>query len=208
MKKLAVLTILSLLISLNAGSQIRLGLRGGISTAYFNARDIVVPNEYRIETIDNANIGFHGGFMAQVSFFGVFLQPELLLSTVGNEVRVSDLRENGAVEQIREQRFTKLDFPILAGMRFGPARLGIGPVGTIMLYTDSELEDHPQIQERYRNATFGYQVGAGLDFSVFALDLKYEGNLTRLGSSMVVAGQERDFDARSRQVILSVGIFF
>ncbi len=208
MKKLAVLTILSLLISLNAGSQIRLGLRGGISTAYFNARDIVVPNEYRIETIDNANIGFHGGFMAQVSFFGVFVQPELLLSTVGNEVRVTDLRGNGAVEQIREQKFTRLDFPVLAGMRFGPARVGIGPVGTIRLFTDSELRDHPEIHERYNTATFGYQVGAGVDILFLALDLKYEGNLTRLGSSMVVAGQERDFDARSRQVLLSVGIFF
>ena len=208
MKKLAALIILALLISLDAGSQIRLGLRGGISTAYFNARDILIPNEYRIETIDNANIGFHGGFIAQVSFFGVFLQPELLLSTFGNEVRVTDLRGNGAVTQIREQSFTKLDFPVLAGMRFGPARLGIGPVGTIMLLTDSELEDHPDIQERYRNATFGYQVGVGLDILFLALDLKYEGNLTRLGSSMVVASQEREFDARSRQVLLSVGIFF
>jgi hypothetical protein len=208
MKRLAVLVVLASLITPDASSQIRLGLRAGISTAYFNARDIVVPDQYRVETIENANIGFHGGFIMQVSFFGTFLQPELLLSTVGNEVRVTDLREPGRVSHIREQRFTKLDFPVLAGMRFGPARIGIGPVGTIRLLTDSELRDHPEIHERYNAATFGYQLGAGLDLLFLAVDLKYEGNLTRLGSGIVIAGQERNFDTRSRQILLSVGIFF
>jgi hypothetical protein len=208
MRRFAVLLILASLIIPDAASQIRLGLRGGVSTAYFNARDIVVPDQYRVETIENANIGFHGGFIMQVSFFGVFIQPELLLSTVGNEVRVTDLREQGTFSQIREQRFTKLDFPVLAGMRFGPARLGIGPVGTIRLQTDSELRDHPDIHERYNAATFGYQVGAGLDIAFLAVDLKYEGNLTRLGSGIVIAGQERPFDTRSRQVLLSLGFFF
>jgi hypothetical protein len=93
-------------------------------------------------------------------------------------------------------------------MRFGPARIGIGPVGTIRLLTDSELRDHPEIHERYNAATFGYQLGAGLDLLFLAVDLKYEGNLTRLGSGIVIAGQERNFDTRSRQILLSVGIFF
>jgi hypothetical protein len=208
MRRFAVLVVLALLIIPDATSQLRLGLRGGISTAFFNARDVVVPDQYRVETLENANIGFHGGFVMQVSFFGAFLQPELLLSTVGNEVRVTDLREPGRISQIREQRFTKLDFPVLAGMRFGPARIGVGPVGTIRLLTDSELRDHPEIHERYNAATFGYQVGAGLDILFLAVDLKYEGNLTRLGSGMVIAGQERNFDTRSRQILLSIGIFF
>lgn len=207
MRKFALLTLgLTLLIGLSATSQIRFGLRGGINTAYFNAKDVVVQNEYRLETVSDANIGFHGGVMAQLSFFGLFLQPELLLSTIGHDLRVEDLSENGAVSRIREQSFTKLDFPVLAGKRFGPARIGIGPVGTIMLSTDSEPNDYGEID--YNNATFGFQVGAGLDISFLAIDLKYEGNLTRLGSSMEIAGQERSFDSRARQIILSIGILF
>lgn len=208
MKRLTVLTIFAILLASSASSQIRFGLRGGINTAYFDATKITTE-EYQLTTLDDAQIGFHGGVMAQVSFFGLFLQPELLLTSVGSEVRVEDL-ENGAIDRIREQSFTKLDFPVLVGKRFGPARLGIGPVGTIMLNTDSELSEvgNMQVREEFNNATFGYQVGVGLDiFGRFAVDLKYEGNLTRLGSGITIGGQDMDFDSRSRQFIVSLGIF-
>jgi hypothetical protein len=208
MKRLAVLTLFAILFATGAGSQVRFGLRGGINMAYFDAREISVADEYRIETLRNTNIGFHGGLMAQVSFFGIFLQPELLLSSVGNEVRVEDMTQNGLVRSVREQKFTKLDIPVLVGKRFGPVRFGIGPVGTIMLNTDSELSDHPHINEDYNAATFGYQIGAGLDIAFLAIDLKYEGNLTRLGSGITVAGQQREFDTRGRQVIFGVAYLF
>lgn len=205
MKRLAVLAIFVILIASNVNSQIRFGLRGGINTAYFDAKQ-VQTDEFRLTTLNDATVGFHGGLMMQVSFFGLFLQPELLLTSVGSEVRVEDLR-NDIVEHIREQSFTKLDFPVLIGKRFGPARVGIGPVGTIMLQTDSGLGDF-QIREEFNSATFGYQVGAGLDIlGRLAIDIKYEGNLSKLGSGITVGGQEREFDSRSRQFIVSLGIF-
>lgn len=188
-------------------SQIRMGIRGGINTAYFKASDITTE-DYRFTILNDATIGFHGGVMAQVSFFGLFLQPELLLTSLDSEVRVRDLDQSNLVDRIREQSFTKLDFPVLLGKRFGPARVGIGPVGTIMLSTSSELGEFG-LEEQFNSATFGYQLGVGLDVLKFlALDLKYEGNLSKLGSGVKIGGQEREFDSRSRQFIVSVGIFF
>ncbi len=210
MKKILIVTSIVLLFSADVESQIRFGLRGGINTAYFDATQVVIDDEYRLTTLEDANLGFHGGVMMQISFFGVFLQPELLLTSVGSDVRVEDLR-NGAIDVIREQSYTKLDFPLLVGKRFGPARLGIGPVGTIMLSTDSDLSEigNLQIDEQFNSATFGYQIGAGLDILNFlAIDIKYEGNLTKLGSGINIGGQEREFDSRSRQFIVSLGIFF
>lgn len=198
--------IFAILMATNLSSQLRYGLRGGVNTAYFSAKDVITDENVRISTLNDATIGFHAGAMAQVNFLGVFIQPELLFSSIGSEVRVVDL-EDDAVSRIRSQNYSKLDFPVLVGKRFGPARVGIGPVGTIMLSTDSELNELGY-KEKFNSATFGYQIGIGLDvLSRFALDVKYEGNLSRLGSGMMVGGQEREFDLRSRQLIFSVGIF-
>jgi hypothetical protein len=204
MKRIAVLALLTLFIASNVSSQFRFGLRGGINMAYFDATRIEEPGLI-IETLDDATIGYHIGGMVQISFFGIFLQPELLYSTVGSEVRITD---NGS--RIREQTFNKLDFPVLIGKRLGPVRLGIGPVGTIILDTRSELREETAttIREDFNRATFGYQLGAGLDIGFIALDLKYEGNLTKLGSGIEVGGQRREFDTRGRQIIFGVGILF
>ncbi len=205
MKKLLFLLIPAVLFGSQVDAQVRLGLRGGINTAYFNASE-VTTDDYKLEMINDASVGFHGGFMMQISFFGMFLQPELLFSSIGSEVRVRDLQQNTTM--IREQNYNKLDIPVLVGKRFGPARIGVGPVGTIMLSSKSELDEFG-FQEQFNNATFGYQAGVGIDlFNKLALDLKYEGNLTRIGSGITVAGQERAFDSRSRQFIVSLGIFF
>jgi opacity protein-like surface antigen len=207
MRRLIILVVLAVILAANASSQFHFGLRGGINTAYFKAKDVITDENVRIATLNDATVGFHGGVMAQVSFFGMFFQPELLLSSIGSEVRVNDPEQN-IVDQIKDQSYTKLDFPLMVGKRFGPLRAGIGPVGTIMLNTDSELNELGY-REKFRSATFGYQLGAGLDiFKRFALDLKYEGNLSRLGSGITIRGQEREFDTRSRQFIVSLGVFF
>ena len=207
MKRITVLILVGILLAANASAQVRFGLRGGINTAYFSAKDVITDN-YIIETVNDASIGFHGGLMMQISFFGLFLQPELLFSSIGSELKVRDLSQPGVISHIREQNFTKLDFPVLLGKRFGPARVGIGPVGTIMLSTKSKLNEFG-LEEKFNSATFGYQIGAGLDIlKTIALDLKYEGNLSRLGNSITAAGREWEFDSRSRQIIVSVGIMF
>lgn len=207
MKRIILITMVALLMVPAMNAQFRKGIRGGINTAYFKASDITTE-DYRFTVLNDATVGFHGGVMVQVSFFGLFLQPELLLTSLDSDVRVQDLDQNNVVDHIREQSFTKLDFPVLVGKRFGPARIGIGPVGTIMLSSSSELDEFG-LEEKFNSATFGYQFGVGLDVLKFlALDLKYEGNLSKLGSGVTVGGQERKFDTRSRQFIVSVGVFF
>lgn len=207
MKRVIMFMSIAILIAANADSQFRFGLRGGINTAYFKAKDVITDENVRITTLNDATVGFHGGVMAQVSFFGLFIQPELLLSSIESEVKINDPEQN-LVDQIKSQSYTKLDFPVLVGKRFGPLRVGIGPVGTIMLNTDSELNDLGY-REQFNSATFGYQLGAGLDIlKRFALDIKYEGNLSKVGNGIRIAGQDREFDSRSRQFIVSLGIFF
>lgn len=206
MKKLTIIGLIALMFAASAEAQFRIGLRGGINTAYFTATEIET-DDYRFTTLNDASVGFHGGVMMQLNFFSMFIQPELLFSSLNSDVRVRELGQN-TPGVIREQSYNKLDIPVIVGRRFGPARVGIGPVGTIMLSTKSQLNEFG-LEEQFNSATIGYQVGAGIDiFDRFALDLKYEGNLSKLGSGVEIAGQEREFDSRARQFIVSLGVFF
>ncbi len=202
-----ILLILLLVAFIPVHSQINYGIKAGVSSVTFRADNINILNEYEITSIKDSKMGFHGGAMLQVNFFSLFLQPELLISTSSNELSINDLTEGGT--EIVKQEFTKLDFPVIVGRRFGPLRVGLGPVGTIMLGKSSGLEEETGYREKFNSATFGYQVGAGLDILQFlALDVRYEGNLSKLGSGIVVGGEERKFDSRGRQFIFSVGIYF
>jgi hypothetical protein len=201
-KLLIILMCLGFITAINA--QVKFGLRAGLNSHYVSGDDFTFE-DITISNVKGSNVGFHAGVMMQVSFLGVFIQPELLLSSVGNEVKIVDLDET----RFADQKFTKLDIPVMVGKRFGPARIGVGPVATIMLNSTSELNDFDNYSAKFKTATFGFQAGLGLDIAKkIALDLKYEGSLSKLGSGITVGGEERPFDSRARQLIFSVGFLF
>ncbi len=203
MKKLLIILV-CLGCVVTANSQIKLGLRAGLNSFYVAGDDFQQGN-ITISNVKGSEVGFHGGLMLQVSFLGLFIQPEVLLTSVSNQVKISEL---GQVN-LANQQFTRLDMPVLVGVRLGAARIGAGPVATIMLNSTSELKNFHAYEEKFNSATFGFQAGIGLDIAKFlALDLKYEGSLSKLGTGMVVGGVERPFDSRASQIILSVGILF
>lgn len=188
----------------SANAQFKFGLRAGLNSHYVKADDFT-QGQYTISQVKGAKVGFHGGLMMQVSFFGVFLQPELLLSSVGNEIEIENLGE----VNLATQKFTKLDIPVLIGKRFEAFRIGAGPVATIMLNSTSELEDLTGIKEKFSTSKIGFQAGVGVDIAQsIALDLKYEGSLTKLGKGVNIGGTEYDFDSRASQIIFSIGFLF
>jgi len=144
--------------------------------------------------------------MLQVAFAGMYLQPEMLLSSTGGEVQVKDI--NATV--VMNQRFTKLDVPVIIGKKIGPLRLGLGPVASVILNKPSDAVNFSStsVQSKFHNATFGYQLDLGLDIWKLAFDLKYEGNLSTLGNGVVIGGNTYSFDSRNRQWIFGVGLFF
>ena len=192
------------LVSLPAFSQFKVGVRLGVSSTSLKAKDLVVSSDTRVETLNNTLVGFQGGVMAQVSMFGIFLQPELLFTTSGGQILVKD----ATYSRIVDQKFNNIEIPVLVGAKFGPLRLGVGPVATMVLKSKSELDDVSNYGDKFNKATFGYQAGVGLDIWKFAIDLKYEGNLSKLGNGVNIKGQSYSFDSREHQLILGLGIFF
>ena len=193
-----------------ANAQIKFGVKGGISSSTIKMDDIITVQgveEYSLEGIKSGTIGFHAGLMTRVTFFGVYIQPELYFSSTGGEVEVTDIIQD--VTSIKTMEFKKLDIPVLVGFKFGPARVNAGPVASIIIDSKADLIDEAGYEEKFKGASFGYQAGVGLDLlKTISLDIRYEGNLSKLGDGVNIEGNDFEFDSRNPQFIFSLGIFF
>ncbi len=211
MKRTIFLFILLMAVSTLSQAQIKFGLRGGVSSSTIKIDETIGSQAdeyyYQLKSGD-AMIGYHFGAMMRVTLFGFFIQPELLFSSTGGEVMVEDLKTS--ITSTKLQTYRKVNIPVMAGFKLGPARLQAGPVASFVLSSEPALKDViDNVDEDFKSATFGYQAGIGVDLLKFlAIDLKYEGNLSKLGEGINIGNYTANFDTRNPQIILSVGIMF
>ncbi|MFO7668374.1 MAG: hypothetical protein R6W31_01830, partial [Bacteroidales bacterium] len=103
------------------------------------------------------------------------------------------------------------DLPLLVGVKLGPARINLGPVGSYVVQ-ESITGDVSNLDPDYtiftQSMTWGFQAGLGVDLSKISLDARYEGSLSSLGESFTVGGQEFQLDARPSQWVFSLGFWF
>lgn len=225
MKKITFLFIVLFAFGLMAEGQVKFGLRGGVSSSQLKLSDGIDiatqddPNARLEMEAKNAKVGFHFGGMMQLSVAALYIQPELLFVSTGGEVEVKEIGSDG--EQISttvaNQRFMRLDIPLVAGWKVGPARFGLGPVASFNLNSNDELKDIIEdevgggaaAEEKFKTATWALQFDAGLNvLGKLALDVKYELGLSKLGSGIEVGGENYDFSQRNNQLIFSVGYLF
>lgn len=206
---------------------LKFGVKGGVSSSNVKFSDM---NDLKnLTTTDGltdfaleqskSKLGLHFGVFARIKVTSIWIQPEILFTQTKNEVELSYVNStNDALSVVKEQKFNKIDVPVIIGWKFGPARLGLGPVASIMLSEKDELKDKladlagmtsDDVESKFKNAVFGYQLVAGVDILKFAtFDIKYEGNLSKLGSGITLGGDNYKFDQRNPQWIFSLGIFF
>lgn len=205
MKKFIVV-ILALVLAAPLFSQVKFGLKAGASTDFtFTDQTLEGTDvEVTLTSAKEAEWGFQGGVFMRATIAGFYIQPELLLATATNSITYEDV-ENGGVPVIYNQKFNKLNIPILFGFKLGPVRLNAGPAASVMLTDPEEI-----IQgATYKRATFGYQAGVGFDFlKRLTFDLRYEGNLNQFGDEIVIAGETFTLDDRTGAILVQVGVIF
>ena len=94
------------------------------------------------------------------------------------------------------------------GIKLGPLRLGAGPVAHVHLNSNSELFDFDGFDQKFKELTWGYQAGIGLDLWKLVLDFRYEGNFNKYGDHLVFFGNTYAFDDNPGQLVASVGFAF
>jgi opacity protein-like surface antigen len=213
MMKRTILIVLSVLIVLPAFSQVKFGLKAGLSTTSIKMDDLITltsgETEYLVDVIEGANYGFHVGAFVRFSLARFYIQPELLFTSRTDEYTATDL-ENPASAIIKKQQFNQLELPVMLGFKLGPVRIHGGPSARLLVNSPDDLIDSPDFETVYNSFTFGYQAGLGVDFiKRITIDLRYEGSLQKYQTQIQsVAGDDFTLDDRPSAFLLSVGFMF
>ncbi len=189
---------------INLSAQMDFGIKGGLNISNIKASE-VLTDDYRINPAAGGSLGYHVGAFLRASLVGIFIQPELVFTSVQSEYKVESLNSS-TPEQLVKQKIGRMDIPVLVGVKLGTFRLGLGPVASVILSDNSDLTDITGYEATLKSATFGYQLGAGFDIWKINIDLRYEGNLTNLGDHIDIGGETINLDSRARQIIISLGI--
>ncbi|MZP83307.1 MAG: outer membrane beta-barrel protein [Bacteroidales bacterium] len=197
----------------------RYGIKGGVNSSKVKVDKTMLvgitttegTKDYLIEQ-GYSKLGFHAGVFGRIQALGIFIQPELLYTQTNGQLNIFDqsILQNPP-KQIVDLKFSKFDIPVMVGKKFGPAKVFLGPVASFVISDKSNFDEILSVEKatnELKKAVFGYQAGIGLDiFKLATLDIKYEGNLSKLGNSINIGNREFNFDQRNPQIIFSLGIF-
>lgn len=205
------LCLAGLLLSVQAFTQVRVGIKAGLATTDIAPESLVIldrndAEKFQLE-VEDAKYGFHMGFFLQAQIGTFFIQPEVLFNSNTVDYRLEDLQGLDPA-QVRDENYQYLDMPVLLGAKFGPLRLGGGPVAHLFLDSTSDLMDFEGYEQSFDELTLGWQAGVGLDIWKLHIDARYEGNFTDFGEHIVFYGRRYSFNDTPSRMIASIGLSF
>jgi len=208
MKKLILTLAAAFLLIQFADAQIfQFGIKGGLGVNKLKMEDLSSPDAaYELATGDNV-VGYHLGIQTRIKLAMLYVQPELYFNDAGGCLT----HDNGVDIRDINIEIKRIDLSVLLGLKFGPARVGIGPVGSFVVKDEvvtSIAEIEPDASIFTSSMTWGFQAGIGLDLSKISLDVRYEGALNKLGDSFDVGTSNFKLDARPSQWVFSLGFWF
>ena len=198
MKKI-LLVLIAVALSSGAFAQFSWGLKAGGTSNNFKLDDpINATGGQVLDAAENAAWGFHGGVFFRLSALGLLVQPEILFSMSENNMTLDGIDVN--------QKYNKLDVPLMLGIKLGPARIMAGPAASVMLTSKNDLAD---VEDLAGKATFGGQAGLGIDIlKKITVDVRYEFGLNNFADEIQIGGETLPLDGRSSAIIVSAGIMF
>jgi hypothetical protein len=210
MKKLILIAIASFFLLQVSNAQLfNYGIKAGIGFSSLKIEDITGISDgsdvYDLITGDGV-MGYHFGLQTRIDLALLTIQPELYFNAGGGTVE--QVVDGGATE-ILNVKFNRIDIPLLVGVKLGPARINVGPVGSFVISESTDLTElNPDFEMFSKSMTWGFQAGLGVDISKLAIDVRYEGSLSVLGETFSIGGTEFPLDARPSQWIISLGYWF
>lgn len=209
MKKLFLILSAVLVVNMAHAQLFQLGLKAGVSSSKAQVDEAFQVNGSHVTyKTGDAVLGWHIGIYSRIKIVSFFIQPEVLFSSTGGDIEITE--QGVTTPDIGTLKMNKLDVPVMAGLTLGKFfRIYVGPTFSYLISENIDGKDwFSEIKQDYNSATIGYQAGIGLDISKLTIDLKYEGNLSKLGDAITIPTTNTSFntDMRNPQIILSVGL--
>ena len=216
MKTLKATTLLVfLLVASNVFGQlkvVRFGMKGGVNlpqqTLSLNDINSIVNDQ----TYDISNIqtefsdGFNIGMITRVSLplIPVYVHGEALYTQFDETIAITD----GGNDFTINSTVQRLDFPISAGAKIGPAFAGLGATPSIPFANRSDLWT-PDVDA---NFTWGWHIHAGIKLWRILGEVKYESGFGMLAGNVNYNYNDTDYqfelDQRRAQLVVSLAYFF
>ena len=209
MRHIAILLFICIAFAANA--QLEFGIKAGLSSQNLTDKKLLIPgNDTDLElAIHKANYGFHFGMYSRLSLLTLFIEPAVLFNSSSVEYNLSEtIFDQGVVNTIRSETYNNIDIPVMVGWKLAFANVHAGPVAHILLNSSSELTAIGDYDKKFRDATFGYQLGIGFNILKVRIDFNYEGNLSKFGNHISIGGSEFNFDDRPERFVASIGFRF
>ena len=210
-KLIFILMALFLMVQSSNAEMFQWGIKAGLGFNSLKIADLTGIQEgsdvYDLVT-GKSVVGYHVGLQTRINIAMIFIQPELYFNDGGGTL---ERIVNGGVDEVFNVNFQRIDLPLLVGVKLGPARINLGPVGSYVV-NESITGDVQNLDPDYtvftKSMTWGFQAGLGVDLSRISIDARYEGSLSKLGDEVTLGGRDFALDARPSQWVISLGFWF
>ena len=146
MKKILIV-VLAVFIAIPAFSQLKWGLKAGVSTTSITMDKAVQltgqSSSYTVLALKSSKYGFQGGLFIRLTLFGVYVQPELLFASSENNYNVKNLSTSTITEV--SQKINNLSIPVMVGFKLGPIRINAGPAASMAITSPKALVNDPNL---------------------------------------------------------------
>jgi len=207
MRKLVLLSLLTLLLQSKMHSQNELGVKIGLASYDLPQYEIGSTHDLKMSVLD-ATYGFQLGVYGRLGLWGLYIQPELLFNSNAIRYKIENLGNVDTLSQIFTTRYHDLDIPVLIVITPSIFKIYAGPVGHYHFDKISEFTSKTKIREALDNLTYGYQFGGGISFQGFTLDVRYEGNFSKTFKRFIIDDKEFEMDKSPARVIFSIMFAF
>ncbi len=186
-KKLLILFFFLLALSRenNSFAQFSIGIKGGVNFSQLKTDFKTQSFGDNLQQSLDTKTGYVGGVYVRIGS-KLFIQPEFIFSAKGGSVNILKGGSTSSSQTVSIE-YTNFDIPVLIGFKVGPLRLNAGPMASFKI-SDKGLDEalkaySSNVSDSFKNASYGYQAGGGLDLGALSVDLRYEGSLSEVSGN-------------------------
>ena len=154
-----------------------------------------------VTTKSGLKAGYAVGLTSEINLPLLFIKPELYYSRSNGEIEVNNISQDIKVNRI--------DLPVIAGLKFGLIRVGVGPV---LSYTIDDTykfnASGVDFKHEYERLSAGYQIMLGTNLGTrIAVDIRYEDHLSDSGVLKGTNMAGIKLDNRPHSFMLNLNLF-
>ena len=165
-----------------SSAQFTIGIKGGVNFSTLKTDFKTQSFGDNLQQSLDTKTGYVGGIYVRIGN-KFFVQPEFIFSAKGGSLNILKGGTTNTSQTVAIE-YTNFDIPLMVGFKVGPLRLNAGPMASFKI-SDKGLDEalkaySNNVNESFKNASYGYQAGGGLDIGALSVDLRYEGSLSEV----------------------------